>query len=102
MKVGFIGLGNMGLAMAANLLKAGHDLTVYNRTRARAEPLAAQGAKIASRVAEACRGEVVFTMLADDNAVESVVYGDEGVLATLAQARSTSHRAQSVLPWPSC
>jgi 3-hydroxyisobutyrate dehydrogenase-like beta-hydroxyacid dehydrogenase len=85
MKVGFIGLGNMGAAMAANLLKAGHDLTVYNRTRARAELLAAQGAKIASTVTEACRGEIVFTMLADDDAVESVVYGEKGVLATLAK-----------------
>jgi 3-hydroxyisobutyrate dehydrogenase-like beta-hydroxyacid dehydrogenase len=85
MKVGFIGLGNMGAAMASSLLKAGHDLTVYNRTRARAEPLAEQGAKIASTVAEACRGEVVFTMLADDDAVESVVYGNEGVLAMLAK-----------------
>ena len=85
MKIGFIGLGNMGVAMAANLLKAGHNLTVYNRTRARAEPLAAQGAKIASTLAEACQGEVVFTMLADDDAVESVVYGDEGVLAALAK-----------------
>ena len=85
MKVGFIGLGNMGAAMASNLLKASHDLTVYNRTRARAEPLAAQGAKIASTVAEACRGEIVFTMLADDDAGESVVYGNEGVLAALAK-----------------
>jgi len=45
MKIGFIGLGNMGIAMAANLLKAGHDLTVYNRTAAKAEPLIAQGAR---------------------------------------------------------
>ena len=65
MKVGFIGLGKMGSAMAANILKAGHDLTVYNRTRERAERLAEQGAKVASTVAEACRGQVVvFTMLA--------------------------------------
>jgi 3-hydroxyisobutyrate dehydrogenase-like beta-hydroxyacid dehydrogenase len=85
MEVGFIGLGNMGAAMATNLLKAGHHLTVHNRTRVRAEPLAAQGAKIASTVAEACWGEVVFTMLADDAALESIVYGDVGVLAALAK-----------------
>ena len=84
MKVGFIGLGKMGSAMAANILKAGHDLTVYNRTRERAERLAEQGAKVASTVAEACRGQVVvFTMLADDAAVASGVCGDDGVLATL-------------------
>jgi 3-hydroxyisobutyrate dehydrogenase-like beta-hydroxyacid dehydrogenase len=85
MKVGFIGLGHMGAGMAANLLKAGHELTVYNRTRARAEPLAAHGAKIASTPAEACAGDAVVTMLANDDAVESVVFGPKGVLASLAK-----------------
>jgi len=56
MKVGFIGLGNMGAAMAANLLKAGHEVTVYNRTPEKARTLAAQGAQIARSVSEACRG----------------------------------------------
>jgi 3-hydroxyisobutyrate dehydrogenase-like beta-hydroxyacid dehydrogenase len=85
MHTGFIGLGQMGSAIAANLLNAGHDVTVYNRTRAKAEALRAQGAKIAERPADACRGDVVFTMLADDAAVESVVFGDAGVLANLAK-----------------
>jgi 3-hydroxyisobutyrate dehydrogenase-like beta-hydroxyacid dehydrogenase len=53
MKVGFIGLGNMGSGMAANLLKAGHTLTVYNRTPARAEALVAQGATLAKTPSEA-------------------------------------------------
>ena len=57
MKVGFIGLGRMGEGMAANLLKAGHEVTVYNRTPRKAEPLAAQGAKIADKVSEACQGD---------------------------------------------
>jgi 3-hydroxyisobutyrate dehydrogenase-like beta-hydroxyacid dehydrogenase len=70
MEVGFIGLGNMGAAMAPNLLNAGHRLTVYNRTRAKAEVLAAQGAQVAERVADACRGDILITMLADDAAVE--------------------------------
>jgi 3-hydroxyisobutyrate dehydrogenase-like beta-hydroxyacid dehydrogenase len=83
--VGFIGLGRMGSAMAANLLQAGHVVTVYNRTRAKAELLAARGAQMADTPADACRGDVVFTMLADDDAVESVVYGAEGLLATLAK-----------------
>jgi 3-hydroxyisobutyrate dehydrogenase-like beta-hydroxyacid dehydrogenase len=83
MKVGFIGLGNMGSGMAANLLKAGHTLTVYNRTPARAEALVAQGATLAKTASEAARSEVVITMLADDAAVESVVFGVEGVLAGL-------------------
>lgn len=83
MKVGFIGLGHMGSAIAASLLKAGHDVTVYNRTRAKAEILASEGAKIAVTPSDACGGEAVFTMLADDKAVEAVVYGDGGLLATL-------------------
>jgi len=85
MQVGFIGLGRMGSGMAANLLKAGYVVTVYNRTRAKAETLAAHGATIADSPAGACSGDVVFTMLADDSAVEGVVYGQKGVLANLAQ-----------------
>jgi 3-hydroxyisobutyrate dehydrogenase-like beta-hydroxyacid dehydrogenase len=54
MEVGFIGLGNMGAPMARNLLKAGHRVTVYNRTRSKAETLAREGAKVADRVTDAC------------------------------------------------
>lgn len=82
MKVGFIGLGRMGEAMAANLLKAGHELTVYNRTREKAAPLAARGAKVADRVSEACNGDAIVTMLANDEAVSAVVFGDGGVIAS--------------------
>ena len=85
MKVGFIGLGNMGSGMAGNLLKAGYEVTVYNRTPARAQALVNQGAHLAPRVADACHGDVVITMLADDSAVESVVFGDAGVVGTLAK-----------------
>ncbi len=83
MKVGFIGLGQMGEGMAANLLKAGHELTVYNRTREKAAPLAKQGAKVASSIAEACQGDAVITMLANDEAVSGVVFGEGGVLVSL-------------------
>ena len=83
MKVGFIGLGHMGAGMAANLLKAGHDVTVYNRTRTRVEALVAQGAKAAASVSDACRGEAVITMLANDDAVESVVFSDGGIIGSL-------------------
>jgi 3-hydroxyisobutyrate dehydrogenase-like beta-hydroxyacid dehydrogenase len=85
MNVGFIGLGRMGAGMAANLLKAGHDVTVYNRTPGKDEELVQKGARSAAEVAEACDGEIVVTMLADDHAVESVVYGDQRVLASLAK-----------------
>jgi len=83
MNVGFIGIGRMGAGMAANLLKAGHRVTVYNRTPGKAEALIAQGARIASSVAEACQGDVVMTMLANDAAVESIVLGRDGVVASL-------------------
>src|SRR5947209_15616285 len=83
MKVGFIGLGQMGAGMAANLLKAGHEVTVYNRTRTKAEALVRRGAKGADTIAGACRGDAVFTMLANDDAVEAVVFGEDGILDSL-------------------
>jgi 3-hydroxyisobutyrate dehydrogenase-like beta-hydroxyacid dehydrogenase len=84
MKVGFIGLGRMGAGMAASLLKAGQEVTVYNRSPAKAAALAAQGAKVAATVADVCHGDVVMTMLANDQAVEDVVFGHGGVIETLA------------------
>lgn len=83
MKVGFIGLGHMGAGMAATLLKAGHEVTVYNRTRDKAEPLVRGGAKEAAAIAGACRGDAVFTMLANDDAVEVVALGEGGILESL-------------------
>jgi 3-hydroxyisobutyrate dehydrogenase-like beta-hydroxyacid dehydrogenase len=85
MEIGFIGLGNMGSAIARNLLKAGHTLTVYNRTRSRAEALQSQGGKIAATPGEAASGaEAVITMLTDDHAVEDVVFTPGNVLESLA------------------
>ena len=84
MKVGFIGLGSMGSGMAANLVKSGHEVTVYNRSPEKAKPLVALGAKQAPQVAQACAGvAAVFTMLANDEAVESVTFGDHGIVASL-------------------
>jgi 3-hydroxyisobutyrate dehydrogenase-like beta-hydroxyacid dehydrogenase len=83
MKVGFIGLGQMGTGIADNLLKAGHDVTVYNRTRAKADAFASRGAAVAATPGDASKSDVVFTMLAEDNAVESVVFDDDGILASL-------------------
>ena len=83
MKVGFIGLGHMGAGMAENLIKAGHEVTVYNRTREKAAALVAAGARVARTVAEACQGDAVMTMLANDEAVQSVVLGRDGVVPTL-------------------
>jgi 3-hydroxyisobutyrate dehydrogenase-like beta-hydroxyacid dehydrogenase len=83
--VAVIGLGTMGRPMAANLLAAGFPLTVYNRTPARAELLAAGGASVAASPAEAAaRARIVITMLADDQAVDAVVFGERGLLAGMS------------------
>jgi len=76
MKVGFIGLGSMGSAMASNLISAGHAVTVWNRTAAAAEPLVSLGAKLASTVDRAVLGEAVCSMLANDQAVRAVFLED--------------------------
>ncbi|WP_312879952.1 NAD(P)-dependent oxidoreductase [Phyllobacterium trifolii] len=84
MKVGFIGLGHMGAGMAANLLRANHDVAVYNRTRAKADALVALGATTAASIAEVARADVVISMLANDASVEAVVGGEQGVVSNLA------------------
>src|SRR5262249_27087170 len=66
-----------------SLLRAGHDVTVYNRTPAKAQGLVDRGAHPAARVADACRAEAVITMLADDDAVQAVVFGQGGVHQSL-------------------
>jgi 3-hydroxyisobutyrate dehydrogenase-like beta-hydroxyacid dehydrogenase len=82
MKLAFIGIGKMGSGIAHNLLRAGHDLTVYNRTRAKAEAI--EGAKVADSPAEACRdANAVMTMLADDHAVEETTFGKDGIAGAL-------------------
>jgi 3-hydroxyisobutyrate dehydrogenase-like beta-hydroxyacid dehydrogenase len=78
MKIAFLGLGNMGTPLVKLLLKSRHEITVWNRTAEKARVLAADGAAVAERAAEAVTtAEIVFTMLNDDAAVESVVLGSE-------------------------
>ncbi|MGB6544821.1 MAG: NAD(P)-dependent oxidoreductase [Candidatus Acidiferrales bacterium] len=82
--VGFIGLGLMGRPMALNLLKAGYAVTVWNRTRSRAEALASEGATLAATPRETAAGaDVVFMIVSDPPAVESVLWGAEGALSGL-------------------
>ena len=95
MKIGFIGLGNMGAGMAANLLKAGHEVTAYNRSQDKVAALAEQGAKPAKSVVETCDGDIVITMLANDDAVSAVTFGDDGVLASLRPG--TTHVSSSTI-----
>jgi len=85
MKVGFIGLGHMGSGMAANLLRAGHEVTVFNRSADKLRPLLDLGGREATRVADACATEVVITMLADDDALRQVTLRDDGIVAELRQ-----------------
>src|SRR5579859_2355552 len=100
MYVGFIGLGHMGSAMAGRLLDAGRHLTVYNRTPGKSQGLLDRGAKLAARIADACEGDVVITMLADDRAVERVVLGDGGVIQNLG--RRTIHISMSTISVELC
>ena len=85
MRLGFIGLGNMGSGMAANLLRAGHEVAVFNRSAKKRRALVDLGAREAQTVAEACTGEVVITMLADDSALRHVTLGEHGILESLRQ-----------------
>src|SRR5213592_2468161 len=85
MKVGFIGLGKMGFPMAANLLAAGHRVTVYNRTKSKADELATRGAMVAG-TPEACAGSsvVIITMLSDDNALEELLFSKNKLVDALS------------------
>lgn len=83
MDIGFVGLGNMGSAMARSLLRAGHRVTVYNRSPGPADQLVREGAGRAATPADAAATGLVLSMLADDHAVTSVTLGANGILAGL-------------------
>ena len=78
--IGWIGTGRMGFQLAARLLDADYDVAVYNRTRAKAEPLAEKGAKIVDRPADLAGRDIVFVMVAADKDLEAVISGDGGLL----------------------
>jgi 3-hydroxyisobutyrate dehydrogenase-like beta-hydroxyacid dehydrogenase len=80
-RIGWIGIGRMGYAMAARLAKHGADLTVWNRTRAKAEPLAKDGAKVASALSELAACDIVFVMVSTWDDVREVIAGPGGLLA---------------------
>jgi 3-hydroxyisobutyrate dehydrogenase-like beta-hydroxyacid dehydrogenase len=85
MKIGFLGLGNMGTPMALRLLAAGHDLSVWNRSEARTKPAIHEGAIAAGTPAEAELGaDAVITMLSDDEAYEEVLFGPNGLVDALS------------------
>ena len=78
-KLGWIGIGRMGYAMAERLAKAGCDITVWNRTRKKAEPLTKSGAKIAGSLADLAACDIVFTMVSTGKDVKEVLFGADGV-----------------------
>src|SRR5262245_65642877 len=80
-KIGWIGTGRMGFPMAARLLNAGHDETVWNRTRAKAEPLAAKGAKIVDKLPDLASCDVVFSIVSEGKDLEQVLFGNDGVVS---------------------
>jgi 3-hydroxyisobutyrate dehydrogenase len=85
-RIGWIGIGRMGYAMAERLAKAGADLTVWNRTRAKAEPLAALGAKVAPALSDLAACDIVFCMVSTWDDVKEVVAGPGGLLSNPARA----------------
>jgi 3-hydroxyisobutyrate dehydrogenase len=85
-KLGWIGAGRMGYPMAERLAKAGCDVTVYNRTRAKAEPLAKSGIRLVDRPADLADRDVVFTMIATSDDLKQVTLGKDGVLTVAGKA----------------
>src|SRR5246500_2927327 len=87
-KISYLGLGTMGTGMASNLLKAGYELTVWNRSAEKCEPLARKGARVADSPADAVRDvDLVIYMLSNDQAVEEVVFGAKGILGGIKQGQ---------------
>ena len=80
-RIGWIGMGRMGFPMAERLLKAGYDVSIWNRTRAKAEPLAKSGGKIVDRLADLADADVVFSIVSTGKDLEQVYFGKEGVVA---------------------
>lgn len=78
-RLGWIGMGRMGTPMAELLLKAGHDVQLWNRTKAKAEPLAAKGAKLVDRPSDLSTTDILFTMVSTGKDLEQVYFGEGGV-----------------------
>jgi 3-hydroxyisobutyrate dehydrogenase len=80
-KIGWIGAGRMGYPMIERLLKAGHDVSVWNRTKAKAEPLSAKGGKIVDKPSELASCDIIFTIVSTGKDVEEVLFGKDGLLS---------------------
>ena len=97
-KISYLGLGTMGSGMASNLLKAGYQLTVWNRSAEKCEPFARKGAHVAKTPADAVHGaDLIIYSLSDDDAVEKVVFGEQGILSAVTVGQ-TAVNMSTVLP----
>src|SRR4029434_5967728 len=81
LKIGWIGMGRMGSPMAERLLKAGYDVSIWNRTRSKAEPLAKLGGQIVDKPSDLSETDIVFSIVAEGKDVEQVYFGKDGVLS---------------------
>src|SRR6266481_3702771 len=87
--ISYLGLGTMGSGMASNLLKAGYELTVWNRSTEKCEPFRRNGAHVADTPADAVRdADLVMYSLSNDQAVEEVVFGPEGILSGINEGQT--------------
>src|SRR5258705_9508113 len=86
--ISYLGLGTMGSGMVSNLLKAGYELTVWNRNLEKCEPFSSKGARVANSPADAARDvDLVMYMLSNDQAVEDVVFGANGILSGINEGQ---------------
>jgi 3-hydroxyisobutyrate dehydrogenase-like beta-hydroxyacid dehydrogenase len=100
--ISYLGLGTMGSGMAANLLKAGYKLTVWNRNAEKCEPFARKGARVADAPADAVRDvDLIMYSLSNDQAVEDVVFGSKGILSGIKEGQIAMDTS-TVLPATSC
>lgn len=99
-KIGFVGLGVMGAPMAANLLRKGYHVTLYNRTPGKVDKLLELGGEEAASPAALARSsELIITMISNDDAIREIYYGENGLLSALCQARLLSTAARFRLHW---
>lgn len=87
MKIAWVGIGRMGLPMVERLLKAGHPVTVWNRTRAKADPLVAKGAIVVDRLGDLADADVLFVMVSTGKDLRAVCFGDDGVITKNSKRR---------------
>ena len=80
-KIGWVGMGRMGYPMAERLLKAGHDVSIWNRTKSKAEPLAKSGGKVVDKLSDLAGCDVVFSIVSTGKDLEEVYFGDSATIA---------------------